>query len=208
MIPQIIPLTSDTPRLRQPVSRSPVARRHANALSTKAAQIPMALRHHERRVATRSAHTLEAVTRAFRTRLPPKVTLRGCKTGVSFETSSKYASKRAFRTRLPPKVTRQGFIARVSYETSSKSHTSSLQNERFLRDFLKNSHVKSPKRAFRTRLPRKLTCQSLQNERFVRDILQKSSGNTHRSTHITQPCQAVSRFQPLQTTPAHTPIPM
>ena len=36
----------------------------------------------------------------------------------------------------------------------------------------------------------------------------KSSGNTHRSTHITQPCQAVSRFQPLQTTSAHTPIPM
>ena len=60
MTPQIIPLTSDTPRLHQPVSRSPVARRYANALSTKAAQITMVLRHHERRVATRSAHTLEA----------------------------------------------------------------------------------------------------------------------------------------------------
>ena len=57
---QIIPLTSDTPRLRHPVSRSPVAWRHANALSTKAAQITMARRHHECRVATRSAHTLEA----------------------------------------------------------------------------------------------------------------------------------------------------
>ena len=79
---------------------------------------------------------------------------------------------------------------------------SSLQNERFVRDFLQKSRVKSPKRAFRTRLPQKLTCQSLQNERFVRDFLPKSSGNTHRSTHITQPCQAVSRFQPLQTTPA------
>ena len=86
----------------------------------------------------------------------------------------------------------------ISYETSSKSHTSSLQNERFVRDFLQKSHVKSPKRAFRTRLPQKLTRQSLQ----------KSSGNTHRSTHITQPCQAVSRFQPLQAIPAHTPIPM
>ena len=42
----ITPLTSDTPRLRQHVLRSPVARRHANALPTKAAQIPMA--HHER----------------------------------------------------------------------------------------------------------------------------------------------------------------
>ena len=212
LIPQIIPLASDTLRLRQPVSRSPVARRHANALPTKAAQIPMALQHHERNFATRSAGlpirdkqtyhmipqiiplttdtprlrqpsgmalrvrtfhqgranpngtatsrtscrqticpyskhvtanhpahqrhatprlrqpvprsplkhgptqmhspprprksqwhcditnvlsphglptcTLEAVMRAFRTRLPPKVTLRGCKTSVSYETSS------------------------------------------------------------------------------------------------------------------------
>ena len=90
--------------------------------------------------------------------------------------------KRAFRTRLPPKVTRQVSqkVTRqvsktsVSYETSSKSHTSSLQNERFVRDFLKNSHVKvcktsvsyetsskthtskSAKRAFRTRLPPKV----------------------------------------------------
>ena len=82
--------------------------------------------------------------------------------------------------------------ASVSHETS----LSSLQNERFVRDFLQKSRVNSPKRAFRTRLPQKLTRQSLRNERFVRDFLQKSSGNTHRSTHITQPCQAVSRFQP------------
>ena len=75
-------------------------------------------------------------------------------------------------------------------------------------DLRRGLRVKSPKRALRTRLPQKLTRQSLQNERFARDFLQKSSGNTHRSTHITQPCQAVSRFQPLQTTSAHTPIPM
>ena len=75
-------------------------------------------------------------------------------------------------------------------------------------DLRRGLRVKSPKRAFRTRLPEKLTRQSLQNKRFVRDFLQKASGNTHRSTHITQPCQAVSRFQPLQTTSAHTPIPM
>ena len=123
------------------------------------------------------------------------------------------------RTRLPPKVTLRGCKTSFSYQTSSKSHASSLKNERFVRDFLQKSHVKSPKRdflqkshvkspkrAFCTRLL--LTCQSLQNERFARDFLQKSSGNTHRSTYITQPCQAVSRFQPLQTTPAHTPIPM
>ena len=129
------------------------------------------------------------------------------------------------RTRLPPKVTLRGCKTSVSYETSSKSHASSLKNERFARDFLQKSHVKSPKRAFRTRLPPKVTlrgCEtsvsyetsskshasSLKNERFARDFLQKSSGNTHRSTHITQPCQAISRFQPLQTTPARTPIPM
>ena len=33
-------------------------------------------------------------------------------------------------------------VGHSSYETSSKSHTSSLQNERFVRDFLQNSHVK------------------------------------------------------------------
>ena len=93
--------------------------------------------------------------------------------------------------RLPPKVTRQVSKTSVSYETSSKTHTSSLQNERFVRDFLKKSHVKSPKRAFRTRLPQKVTRQvsktsvsyetsskshtsSLQNERFVRDFLKNS----------------------------------
>ena len=117
-----------------------------------------------------SCGTLEAVLRAFRTRRPPKVTLRGC-------------ARRAFRTRLPPKVTRQVSKTSASYETSSKSHASSLQNERFVRDFLQKSRVKSPKRAFRTSLPPKLTCQSLQSEDFVRDFLQKSSGNIHRSTH-------------------------
>ena len=135
------------------------------------------------------------------------------------------SQKRAFRTRLPPKVTRQVSKTSVSYETSSKSHTSSLQNEHFVRDILQKSRCEAARRAFRTRLPPKVTRQvsktsvshetsskshtsSLQNERFVRDFLQKSSGNIHRSTHITQPCLAISRFQPLQTTPAHTPIPM
>ena len=61
----------------------------------------------------------------------------------------------------------------------------------FVRDFFQNSLVKSPKRAFCTGLPQKLTLEvcktsissetsakihalSLQNERFVRDPLQKS----------------------------------
>ena len=52
------------------------------------------------------------------------------------------SQKRAFRTRLPPKVTLRDCKTSVSYETSSKSHMSSPQNERFVRDFLKNSHIK------------------------------------------------------------------
>ena len=39
---------------------------------------------------------------------------------------------------------------------SAEGCASSLQNERFVRDFLKNSHAKSAKRAFRTRLPPKV----------------------------------------------------
>ena len=49
--------------------------------------------------------------RAFRTRLPPKVTCQVPITSVSYETSSKThmskSAKRTFRTRLPPKVQRK-----------------------------------------------------------------------------------------------------
>ena len=106
------------------------------------------------------------------------------------------------RTRLPPKVTLRGCKTSVSYETSSKTHASSLKNERFVRDFLQKSHVKSPKRAFRTRLPpkvtcqapktsvsyetsSKLTCQSLQNERFARDF-SKSPAETPIGAHTSR----------------------
>ena len=156
-------------------------------ISTKAAQISMALRHHERNFATWSAHTLEAV----RTRRPPKVTRTVSKTSVSYETS-KSRFGRAFRTRLfLQKSWLRVCKTSVSYETSSKSHVYCLQNERFARDFLQKSHVKSAKRAFRTRLPPKVTRQvcktsvsyetsskshtsCLQNEGFVRDLLKNS----------------------------------
>ena len=52
------------------------------------------------------------------------------------------------RPRIPPKVTRTVSKTSVSRETSSNSHTSSLQNEHFVRDFLKNSHVKVCKTRF------------------------------------------------------------
>ena len=54
----------------------------------------------------------------------------------------------------------------TSGHCTSKSHTSSLQNERFVRDFLK-----------------KLTCQSLQSERFVRDFLQVKRKHPSEHTH-------------------------
>ena len=93
------------------------------------------------------------VGHTLRTRLPPKVTLRGCKTSVSYEIPLKNerfvrdflqkshvkSPKRAFRTRLPPKVTCQVPKTSVLYETSSKTHMS-----------------KSAKRTFRARLPPKV----------------------------------------------------
>ena len=51
----------------------------------------------------------------------------------------------------------------------------------FVRDFLQKSHVKSPKRAFRTRLPPKVT-SSLQNERF-RTRLPPKVKRKHPSEH-------------------------
>ena len=206
MIPQIIPLASDTPRLRQPVSRSPVARRHANALSTKAAQIPMALRHRERRVARRSAHTFEANTSHDTTKHPAHQQHAAFTPPCFVLPSGTAPRKRTFhqghanpngtatsRTSCRHTVcphTRSSH-ASASYETSSKSHASRLQDERFVRDFLQKARVKSPKRAFRTRLPPKVTrpvsktsvsyetsskshMSSLQNERFVRDFLKNS----------------------------------
>ena len=70
-----------------------------------------------------------------------------------------------------------------------------LQNPRFVQGFLHTSCVNPPKRAFRTRLPPKAKRKH-------------QSPIRARSAHIKQPCQAVLRFQPLQTTPAHTPIPL
>ena len=95
------------------------------------------------------------------------------------------SAKGAFHTRLLPK-----------------------QNKRFARDFLKNSHLKSAKRAFRTRQFQKSRVKSPKRAFRTKLPPQKSSGKPHGSTHIKQPCQAVLRFQLLQTTPAHTPIPM
>ena len=99
------------------------------------------------------------------------------------------------RTRLPPKVTLRGCKTSVSHETSSTSHGSSLKNERFVRD-LQKSHVKSPKRAFRRRLPPKVM-SSPQNERFVRDFLKNS--------HV-KVCKTNVSRETSSKSPAETPI--
>ena len=62
--------------------------------------------------------------------------------------------------------------------------------KRFVRDLLRNSHVKVCKAS--------VSCETSS----------KRQAETPIGAHITQPCQAVSRSQPLQTTPGHTPIPM
>ena len=104
-----------------------------------------------------------------------------------FSASSSHVKspKRAFRTRLPQKLTRQVSKTSVWYETSSKTHRSSLQKEHFVRDFLQNSHVKSPKRAFRTRLPQKVTRQvsktSVSNETSSKTHTSKSAKRAFRT---------------------------
>ena len=134
----------------------------------------------------------EAARRAFRTRLVrdlPKShasSLKNDRFLRDFLQKSRVESpKRAFRTRLPPNVTLRGCKTSVSYETSSKSHTSSLQNERFVRDFLQTSHCEAARRAFRTRLPPKVTRQvsktSVSHETSSKSHMSKSAKRTFRT---------------------------
>ena len=77
--------------------------------------------------------------------------------------------------------TLRGCKTSASYETSSKSHASSLQNERFVRDFLQKSHVKSPKRAFRARLPQKVTRQVSKTSVSCETSSKSHTSKTHMS---------------------------
>ena len=103
------------------------------------------------------------------------------------------------RTRLPPKVTLRGCKTSVSYKTSSKSHASSLKNERFIRDFLLKSHVKSPKRAFRTRLPPKVTCQ-VPKTSVSYETSSKTLSNSAKRTFRTRLPPKVNRKHPSEHT--------
>ena len=115
------------------------------------------------------------------TRRPPKVMRAVCQTSVSYKTS-------------------------VSYETSSKSHASSLQNKRFVRDFLQKSRVKSPKRAFRTRPPPKVTRQVSKTivsfrtrppQKLTRQVSKMSvSYETSSRTHMSKSAKRAFRTRP------------
>ena len=85
-------------------------------------------------------------------------------------------------------------LQKSQVKSAKRALSSSLQNERFARDFLQNSHFKSAKRRFVRGILQKFRRQ---NEGFVRELLQKShvkdskasilqklSGKRHRSTHI------------------------
>ena len=114
-------------------------------------------------------------------RVPHKSLLQECPTRVSYKSAPQECPPRAPYKSVPQRQVGHTSSLQnetsVSYETSSKSHMSSLENERFVRDFLENSRFKSPKRAFRMRLPPKATRQvskNLPNERFVGDFLKNS----------------------------------
>ena len=113
--------------------------------------------------------------------LPTIFTEKAPKTIVSCEASSKFHStssqnerfarcfrpfsqkklpKRSFRARLPRNFKEQASKKIVSCEASSKFHRTILQNERFVRGFLKFHRKKLPKRTFRARLPRNFTEQA------------------------------------------------
>ena len=161
----------------------------------------MALRHHERRVATRSAQTLEAnvshdATQShFPTRLRKSTSRTSSRHTVCPHTGSSPAS--------------------VSYETSSKSHASRLQDERFVRDFLQKSrvkspkrfvrdflqksHIKSPKRVFRTRLPPKSRVRVKSPKRAFCTRLPPKVKRKHPSEH-THHAAPPSSFAPRNVT--------
>ena len=86
--------------------------------------------------------------------------------------------------------------AHSSYETSSKSHAARLQDERFVRDFLQKSRVKSQKRAFRTRLPPKITRQVSKT---------RKTHETSSKTHI-KVCKTNVSHETSSKSPAETSI--
>ena len=117
----------------------------------------------------RTNRTLACISRARHARSPQRVARAWDKS------HSRLHFARSTRTIFAEGCARMGQIALSPAFGTLDTH-----------DLRRGLRVKSPKRAFRSRLPHKLTCQSLQNERFVRDFLQKSSGNTHRSTHTSR----------------------
>ena len=154
--------------------------------------------------------------RAFRTRLPPKVTRQVSKTSVSYETSSKsHASslkniekrafrtrlpqkshvkspKRAFRTRLPPKVTRQVPKTSVSYETSSKTHMSTVRKTNVSHETSSKSPAETPIGAHISRSPAKQFRDSSPSKRHANPNVTATFHNSH---NLPIPCACHESFR-------------
>ena len=120
----LLSLTSDVPllhRLHQRVSHSPVARRRANALPTKAAQIRVALRHHGRNFTTRSAHTLEANISHDTTNHPAHQRHAAFTACVALPSGTAPSARTFHQGRANPQGTRLRVTLRVC-KTSKKSN--------------------------------------------------------------------------------------
>ena len=91
--------------------------------------------------------------------------------------------------RLPQKVTRQVSKTSVSYETSSKSHSSSLQNERFVRDFLQKSSGNTHRSTHHAPLQAVSRFQPLQT---MNPLTRQSQ--CHSDIHLYLPQLTTSRF--------------
>ena len=129
--------------------------------------------------------------RAFRTRLPPKVTCQVSKTSVSYETSSKIhmskSAKRACRTRFPPKFTCQ-----------------SLQNEHVVRDFLQKSSGNTHRSTHTSRSPAKQFRESSPSKQhpFTRQSTVTATFTSTTTHNLTIPCACHESFR-IHTSNAH-----
>ena len=137
----------------------------------------MALRHHERHFATRSAHTLEAIL-SHDTANHPAHQRHTAFTPACFALPS---GGKLFPVYYiwTTKATSESSSKTVSYETSSKSEAPSLQNERFANSLQNPCFVRDV-------LQIKCDAPSLQNERFVQDFLHKRSAKSSKRAFRTR----------------------
>ena len=150
---------------------SPVARRHANAPSTKTVQIRMAQRHRGRNFATPS------VTDKKQPLLRPAP--QCCFPYYICTTNWPLPSP-------APKSTIPYYIFTTNWPRL-RSEAPSLQIERFVRDFLQKSRVKASKASVLREMSSKSKAPSLQNERFLQDFTSKSHASSLQNERFVAP---------------------